>query len=374
MILHESTVGDFVVMSAGIREIRRIYPTVYITLVVEKKAKSLAECCPYIDELIVEDFTIDGRLIMNISYFEHLMELYMFNLNIAAKVLHHRYDIAFISNNGSFSTAPLLGYMCGARELISHSTTSSGIEQFLTVDVPQRDYGIHAADKFLSYIEYLIRLPIANRSLEAWVDETDIETAQKLLPKSEKLCAIGLGGRRKRKHYPPEFYAEFINMLFRAEPEMHFVIAGGEAEIEEAKIIMSNVTENRIIDLTGKTTFRETTAVLSFCSLYIGNDSCAMHLAAATETPVLSPSCYPLDVQSPHVVFERWYPYGVPSVIVCPSHALPECRGSVSFWGCIVEEPHCIKQITPNAMFEAYNLLLERIAQGNTEPMIVGAK
>ena len=46
LILHEAAAGDFVTMSGAIREIRRIYSLAHITLVVDRCAESLAECCP----------------------------------------------------------------------------------------------------------------------------------------------------------------------------------------------------------------------------------------------------------------------------------------------------------------------------------------
>ena len=47
--------------------------------------------------------------------------------------------------------------------------------------------------------------------------------------------------------------------------------------------------------------------------------------------------------------------------------------GEDDFYGCRADHPHCITQITPLDMFRAYNLLLERIAAKNSEPLIVGS-
>ena len=220
----------------------------------------------------------------------------------------------------------------------------------------------------------MIKVPIVNRELEAWVDQSDLDFAQSLLPSATKIYAIGLGGAALCKHYPPKFYAEFINMLLRADSKLHFVIIGGKTDIEDAAIVMANVETDRVLDLAGKTTFRQTTAVLSFCSMYIGNDSSAMHLAVANALPCLNPNCFPLDRMQSENVVHRWYPYGVPSVIVCPSYALPECKPFKRFSGCIAKKPHCITQISPQNLFDAYKLLLGRIAEGNCEPLVIGSE
>lgn len=101
--------------------------------------------------------------------------------------------------------------------------------------------------------------------------------------------------------------------------------------------------------------------------MYIGNDTGAMHLAAATNTPVLSPNCFPLEFKIGYNSLKRWYPYEVPSVIVCPAHALQGCKDSKDFYGCRSKEPHCITQITPADLFSAYKILLERAAESNTK-------
>ena len=349
-------------MSSTIREIRKHYSSAYITLVVEKKSANLAECCPYIDEMIAAPF---------MSTPNEFTQIFIANLNIARDLLRQRLDIALAFAYSIAPNVPLLAYMSGAKMRITHN---GGIWTPLVTNlVPPIAGKHHSIDAELSYAEYLIKQPIVNRALEAWVDQSDLDFAQSVLPSTTKLYAIGLGGSKARKHYPPKSYAKLINMLLRADEQLQFVVLGGSTDVDEAAIIMANVERNRMIDLVGKTTFRQTTAVLNSCDLYIGNDSVAMHLAAATETPVLAPFCFPSDLHLPHNVIDNWYPYGVPSVTVQPAHALPECRGSKNFYGCRADHPHCITQITPLDMFRAYNLLLERIAENNTEPLIVGS-
>ena len=363
LILHEAAVGDFIVMSPALRELRRLYPTAHITLIVEQASANLAECCPYVDEVIAAPYS---------SIPSELTSIYAVNLNLASELLKRRYDIAIAYAYSFIPNVPLLAYMSGANHRISHQ---AGLWEPLVTDFVSPINGKYqAVDVTLKYIEHLIKKPIQKRELEIWVADSDIETAQKILPPSTKLYAIGLGGAKSKKHYPPECYAELINMLRRADAELKFVLLGGVTDIEEAKILMSNVDVDYIVDLTGKTTFRETAAVLNFCNLYIGNDSAAMHLAAATNTPVLSPFCFASEFRTYPTVVSHWYPYGVPSVLVCPSHALPECRGSKNFYGCRAEYPHCIKQIAPQHLLDAYKILLERIAQGNSEPFVFTAE
>ena len=53
----------------------------------------------------------------------------------------------------------------------------------------------------------------------------------------------------------------------------------------------------RAISLAGRLSFSESAAAVEMASLYIGNDTGLMHVAAALKKPVLSVNCFPLDVK-----------------------------------------------------------------------------
>ena len=354
-------------MSGAIREIRRVYSSNHIILVVEKCAESLAEFCPYIDELIVGEFTIDGKLMQGVPYNESLSIVYSTHLEIAEQLLRRRIDIAFVTTKGNAPTTPLLAYMSGAKDLVSHSF---GVWTPLLTVQATRISGTHTADIHLGYLEHLIRTRILNRRLEAWFSPLDVGNVQRLVGQAKKFYAIGLGGGIPMKHYPPERYAQLMNMLIGFDDEVHFVLVGGKDVSEEAKIIMSNVDSESVINLTGKISYRQTAAAVNLCDLYIGNDTGAMHLATATGKPILMVCGFPFELLRPGTVLHHWYPYQVPSVIVCPNRALPECAGSREYFGCRADKPHCITQITSQNLFGAFRLLLDQIAKGNNDCLL----
>jgi heptosyltransferase-2 len=62
---------------------------------------------------------------------------------------------------------------------------------------------------------------------------------------------------------------------------------GTAGEIPVAQAIIAGMRETPI-DLTGKTNIADLPALLSQCHLFIGNDSGAMHVAAAVGLPVVA--------------------------------------------------------------------------------------
>ena len=84
LLLHDAAVGDFVIHSGVIREIRRIYPNAYISLLVKSKVAQLAELCPYFDEVILNN----GHF----SYY-NFNDMFEWYTKLAAILLQRKFDI-----------------------------------------------------------------------------------------------------------------------------------------------------------------------------------------------------------------------------------------------------------------------------------------
>lgn len=110
LIIHDSGAGDFITQSGTIREIRRLYPTAHITLIVFPNAFQLAECCPYVDEVFVNPRPD--------HFNHHFEESYEWNMEFAKLLLLKRFDICYSFT--CLSGTPTLMYMSGAQTRISH--------------------------------------------------------------------------------------------------------------------------------------------------------------------------------------------------------------------------------------------------------------
>lgn len=370
LILTDIGAGDFVVATGAIREIRRVYPDARITMVVHPRAFELAETCPYVDEIILNPQKYPS---------DNLFGFYKSNMEVAKSLLKQRFDICFSLSNNPHN--PLLMYMNGARvriipiddESMEAFNQRGGLIRYLmrlaTHIFPYNAYGYNKADRFHSLLENMLHLPITNRKLELWLTSDDVEFAQtqlKNLPAA--IYGLGMGcATAEVNHYPPEKYAQLTELILREEPEATFVIlGGGQDDLNSAEIFKATLPEvyhTNILDLTNKTTYRQSAAILSLCNLHICNDTGTMHVAAAVGCPVLNPIPYSADLPMFTVSCpSRWYPYGVPSVRVQPAHALPECKEHPGYRGCNAKEPHCIAQIEPETLFEGFHLLKEMIA------------
>ena len=379
LIIHDAAIGDFVLLTGAIREFRRLYPDAYITLMVNGGSLPLAEHCPYVNEIVENKQNYDAT---------NLNELYYWNLSVAKRLLARRYHIcyAFVHRPNT----PLLTYMSGAYIRMAHKADEvletwvlayepekmsdtfgsnlllkSTLENLMTQTISMYRYGSHVVDTHFSFVDDILKAPVENRELELWYTPLDLADAKSFLQTARKpIYAISAGGREQRKHFPPERYAELMKMILAEETVTFVILGGGKTDLKSAQILRQNLGEEffskHVIDLTNKTTYRQSAAILTLCDMYIGNDTGIMHVAAAAKCPVLTPNCFPADLPARRADYVRFFsPYHVPSVIVQPAHALSECAVNKPYiqYGCRSRVPHCITQISAQDLFNGYKKL-----------------
>ena len=365
LIIHDGGVGDLMMCSPAIKAIRNNFPNAKITLVVYPRGKDLIDECPYVDQIIYNERKFDWR---------HLDELLRWDIDFADKLLPNRFDVAFCFC--LYVSGILLAYMSGAKKIV-------GFENDILCRVTLFDYryllplvnfqcssnfvGTHQVDMYLALVEKFLDKIIVDRDLEIWITEEDIQTAKQLLSKSDLsndvLISISMGGTGNRKKYPPEKYARLAQKIFEEIPNAQFIILGGSVDAESSKIFMDRFDSDRVLDLTGQINFRVSAAILSMTSMYLGNDTSTMHIASAVEIPCLTPNCFParkkMNARDIPIIAR---PYRVPSIIVQPEKPLSECVDVEDEFGChLMNQTHCISQITVEKMFEGFLLLREKI-------------
>ena len=380
LLIHDAGVGDFILLSATIREIRRIYPTANIILIVRSVAENMAECCPYVNRIIVDEMRINSN---------DFVSIYNWCMNISMDLLKKSIDICYAFNH--FSATTLLSYMCGAKERIACEYSQDPnlifalpraihcqlFSDLLTTKIPQQLYGEHVVDMNLGYLDYMLHAPVSNRDIEVWYTPLEYDFANKSLKKlTGKRYALVMGGSINFKCLLPETYAQFIKMLLETgDEDDSVIILGGPDDVNRAErfknYLRSNNFDSKILDLTNKISYRQSAAILSLCDYYIGSDTGTMHVAAAVKLPILVPSCFPADIaMDNHSIPTLFAPYKIPSVIVQPRNAMSECKDSKCPYGCqVFTKPHCITQITPETMLKAFKLLEEQVSKTDNKPM-----
>jgi heptosyltransferase-3 len=125
-----------------------------------------------------------------------------------------------------------------------------------------------------------------------WTTEAHRAKAAVLIPPGGPVIGLGPTANWRGKVWDPARFVALFDRLAAADGPLPgaraAVFAGpGAPERALAAPVLAALPPGRTIDLAGALTLPEAAAALARCTLYIGNDSGLMHLAAAAGTPTL---------------------------------------------------------------------------------------
>jgi ADP-heptose:LPS heptosyltransferase len=121
----------------------------------------------------------------------------------------------------------------------------------------------------------------------AWIAPEDHAAAASLLPQDVPLIGLGPTANWAGKIWPAARFVALFEALAKALPNARAVVFGGPGDAERAAAAAVLAAIPEAIDLVGSLTLPQVAACLRRCTLFVGNDSGLMHLAASTGTPTL---------------------------------------------------------------------------------------
>jgi heptosyltransferase-2 len=212
---------------------------------------------------------------------------------LAAELRARKFDAALLLQN-AFDAA-WLAWRAGIPERIGYSR--DGRRLLLTKAVPVPKEGEIPGHEQFYYLELLRRAGWADKLdgeefITLRLDPSALDKAEGALlaagARSNNLrIAIGAGASYgAAKCWPRERFAAVANQMteqFGAD-----IILFGAAPEAAVSAAISAALRRPSIDLTGKTPIADLPALLSRCHLFLGNDSGAMHVAAAVGLPIVA--------------------------------------------------------------------------------------
>lgn len=149
-----------------------------------------------------------------------------------------------------------------------------------------------------------------------------------------------------------------------------FVYLGSKEYSNFGELLRQSIGD-RVINLAGKTTLRQMCAVVSKTSMYIGGNTGTMHIAAAAKIPVIMIFKDAADCSRGYLsTFARFSPWQVPTKIVQPKHALQPCADKIPVAECFANQPHCITQIKPKDIADAFDVMKNIMFNSNRSERI----
>lgn len=354
--------GDLALFSSLVREVRGLWPQAHITLVVDQQFSSFVGQCPYVHEVL----GFDERGSKYARLFSGPWRAY----RLAKQQLwQRRFDLA-ISPRWDFDTrhAAVLNFLSLPRYHFGFSETVSprkralnhGLNRLFTHLVPSGRYACHEIERNGEILAALGGDRARIRKLELWLSAGDRAYARRTLAAHgvtalQPLIALGIGATAAKRRWPIERFTELAKWMVEAYGARILVV--GDAMDALTAQSMVAVLGPAMIHQAGVCTLRQSAALLSFCDAFIGNDSGPMHLAAASDVPVIELSCHPATAHPGHINSPlRYAPLTTWSSVMQPEPRSEECAP-----GCCSREAHCILNLQLSDVQEmACELMQER--------------
>ncbi len=294
--------GDLVLTTPALAALRETLPDAHITLLTTPHAARLVEGGTLVDEII------SLRRDSGIQQIGALAKLF-------TRLRDGKYDTTIFFHH--FTTrAGALKFNAIAKAAASKTRIGlqNGRAPFLTNSIPDGGFGtLHNAGYWLKLVELLGANPTP-RPAQVVVSEADRAWVQQQIGEAHPLVVIhtGGGGDSYARRWFPERFAEVANRL-HYERGASILLVGGQGDNTAEAAASLQIP---FLDLSGKTTLPQLSAVLERADLFIGAESGVMHLAAAAGAPLVA-----IFGPGNAAAWGPWTPES-PSVIV---RSAPEC-------------------------------------------------
>jgi heptosyltransferase III len=352
-------IGDWVLCTPFLRNLRRGAPDARITALVLERVLDLAEACRDLDRVVALDETRPKALLAR-----RRSDAGEFLADYASGV----FDLAIVPRRDvDFWGAAGIAAGSGAESVVGFSERCTwrkrilnrGQDRLFTHVFEARD-AAHEVEHNLALLRF-IGGTVATRQAALDLTPADARAAAHFLREeafgdgSSPVIALAPFASQPKRSLPLMRVAQLARSL-RSRLGARFVLLGEERQAPDASRLAAEIPG--AVSACGRLNLRETAALLRHCVLVLSTDSGPAHIAAAMRTPVLVLSCQPADGASDHPNSPlRFAPWGEPSRtrVLQPDTAQHPCSRA-----CIADRPHCILDIPVPVILAEVSRLAER--------------
>ncbi len=315
LLLRHDRIGDMVVSTPLLKGLKRLYPSASITVLASERNHEVIINNPNVDEILIYR-----------GFFWFIREMRA-----------REFDLAIDPFNSYELIQPLMTYLSGARYRMGFK--EAGREIFFNIKGP----GLYPSKNLVDHLlDLLSCLGGSTKGLkpEIFLKEEEIEDAIRYLSDmglnaDSCIVAIHPGGYYPSQRWAPERFgqlAQGIVSRYKAG-----VIAFGSVEDNEILKTIRGMCE-KVVPLSGLS-LRMLMAVLSRCSLFVGNNSGPLHIAAALGLPTVS-------ITGPTVI-PLWLPYGENHIVLRKGLDCSPCNKD------ICQDHRCMELISVDEVMDA---------------------
>lgn len=275
LIIGPAWIGDMVMAQSLFKLLKQRHTNVTLDVLAPAWTFSLLSCMPEVSRAIEMPLT-HGEVKLKSRY------------QLAKNLRTHHYDQAIVLQN-SFKSALIpwfaripkrTGWLGEFRHFILNDVRKLDkkryplmIEQYMALGMDAHE----SLPEIYPYPEFKVIQLAREKTLIKYNLTTHLD---------RPLLALGVGAAYgPAKRWPEEYFAQIANQKLTEGWDIWLFGSEGDRPITN-KIMQ--LTENRCVDMSGRTELFETIHLLSFASGVVTNDSGLMHMAAALKKPIIA--------------------------------------------------------------------------------------
>ncbi len=310
LLIQLGDIGDVVLTTPTMRTLRENLVSSTIFVLVHETARGIVENCPWVDGTMSVEKKKRG-----------LRDTIAYHRSFLTVLRGARFELTVDLRAGT--RGAILSLLSGASIRIGRYSENGKLWRnrlFTHLVRPKNELDQYSSLHSLNILAPLdISIKDTSPALEVPPEKED--RAREVLdkakvPNDKPIIALHPFSRWGYKEWPIQNYIKLIDYIGSQYP-VSFVITGAPEEKHRAAEIMRGSRAN-VYNLAGRTTISELPGVLKKCSLLIGIDSAAVHIAASVGTPtttIFGPS-------SP----TNWAPRGTQHQVVSMNLPCLPCR------------------------------------------------
>lgn len=306
LVVKPCCLGDLVFTTPALAALRQRYPQARLDLAVGTWSRAAVEHNPHLDQIIDSETVGQGNY--------HLGHVW----RLARKLRPTRYDMAVVLDR-----SPLVGmlpWLAGIPHRLGLDSRQRGFAHTCRIPVPSIPR--HEAQLYLDVVA-ATGIPTEQDGQPCfWTEFVPPETDSLALPQIPKPFVllhpgggVNPGMQLQQKRWPPERFAALADYL----QQVGFtpVFSGTAADVDICRAIQTQMRKAGSIVIAGQTSLAAFGALCRQAALFVGGDTGATHIAAATGCKTLAifgpsdPRRY-APFAPPDQVQTLWHPFDVP--------------------------------------------------------------
>ena len=280
LVISLAGIGDTLIATPLIRELRAIYPTAVIdALVLWPGARDVLEGNPHVN-------TVFQKNLLKVGKWDALQFL--------LSLRRRRYDVSINTHPQGKIHYRIVARLINARRRLSHNYHQSRwFDPFLGDHTIPQDYEKHSVENTLDLLKFLgVKPVLPTHDYDLFLSPAEIAWADAFLwernlnPRKRFGIHVGSGGTKNLalRRWPLENYLSLIERMNREHPEVAILLFGGPEEEKPHTEILARTSRTQVYAVK-TSSFRQTAALLRTCDMIISGDTSLMHLASAVKVP-----------------------------------------------------------------------------------------